>query len=82
MISTSDDYMIWYDMRNMLAIMSEHKPAYCDKVNEEINMKLATIDVLKPSFEYTRDGFKYQTLAKGIPRITHRESFEYEASGY
>lgn len=51
--------MIWDDVRTMLTIVTEHKPAYWDKVKNEIEMKLPTVDILKPSFDYKKDGFKY-----------------------
>ncbi len=57
--STSDENMIWDDVRTMLTIVTEHKPAYWDKVKNEIEMKLPTVDILKPSFDYKKDGFKY-----------------------
>lgn len=78
-VSTSDERMIWNDMRIMLATMTEHKPAYWDKVKKEIDMKLTDIDILKPSFRYKKDGSKYHAETKGIPKLILSDCTEYKA---
>lgn len=76
---STDEEMIWKDMRNLLSTVTEHKPAYWDKVRSEMETKLTSIDILKPLFEYKRDGTKYQAATKGISKITYTDFAQYSA---